>query len=132
MPRTTVVFFRSGVGRAPVLEWLSSLRRRDPRGFVKCLVRIRRLAEKGHELRRPECDHLRDGIFELRMRRGNLQYRVLYGFHGDGLAVLLHGLRKERMVSSADISRALARLREFAADPARHTHHEEEIDNGTS
>ena len=39
---------------------------------------------EGHELRRPEADFLRDGIYEL-----------LYFFHGQNVAVLAHGLTKE-------------------------------------
>lgn len=48
----------------------------------KCRVRIERLRDLGHELRRPEADLLRDGIYELRVRLGTLNYRMLYFFHG--------------------------------------------------
>jgi hypothetical protein len=34
----------------------------------------------GHELRRPEADFLRDGIYELRASLGGVHHRILYFF----------------------------------------------------
>lgn len=62
MPATQVVFYKEVDGTVPVLEWLRTLRRENRRAFAKCVARIRRLAELGHELRRPEADLLRDAI----------------------------------------------------------------------
>lgn len=42
----------------------------------------------GHELRRPEADFLRDGIYELRVSLQGQQYRMLYFFHGKVVAVV--------------------------------------------
>jgi hypothetical protein len=53
MPKTKVVFYREDDGSVPILEWLDSL---QPKALDKCAVRIERLAELGHELRRPEAD----------------------------------------------------------------------------
>ena len=64
MPRTKIVFYKEDDGSVPVLEWLDSL---QPRALDKCTVKIERLKELGHELRRPESDFLRDGIYELRV-----------------------------------------------------------------
>ena len=47
----------------------------------KVVVRLDRLRELGHELRRPEADFLRDGIYELRTASRGVNYRVLYFFH---------------------------------------------------
>ena len=47
----------------PFLEWLDEL---PMQVKSKCTERIDRLGELGHELRRPEADFLRDGIYELR------------------------------------------------------------------
>ena len=74
MPRIEVVFYKDDQGRVPVLEWLRDLQRRDKRGYAKCVVRIRRLAESGHELRRPEADYLRDGIYFGRLHDVILLY----------------------------------------------------------
>ena len=68
MPRTQVVFYRDEVGKVPVVEWLQALRRTDRKAYAKCVVRIRRLVELGYELRRPEADFLRDGMYELRAK----------------------------------------------------------------
>lgn len=62
MLRTALVFFTEADGSVPVLDWLAQLRRREPRAYAKCVVRIQRLAEAGFELRRPEADLLEHGI----------------------------------------------------------------------
>jgi len=46
-----------------VLDWLDHLFKKIQ---AKAPVRIERLAEMGHELRRPEADYLRENIYELR------------------------------------------------------------------
>ena len=74
----------------------------------------------GHELRRPHAAPLRDGIHELRVRSGRVQYRMLYFFH-DHRAVLSHGCTKERIVPVAEVDRAIANRKKFAANPERHT-----------
>jgi phage-related protein len=78
MPQTDMVFYQDDDGHVPVLEWLRALQRRDRRAHAKCVARIQRLAAMGHELRRPEADYLRDGLYELRARRGRVRYRILY------------------------------------------------------
>jgi phage-related protein len=103
----------------PVLDWLGTL---PAKVREKVLFRIQRLAELGHELRRPEADLLRDGIHELRIGMRGQNYRVLYFFHGNVAAVLAHGLVKEARVPARDIDRALERKERFEANPARHTH----------
>ena len=120
MPITEVVFFLQSDGSAPVRQWLADLRRRDVTAHDKCLARISRLAEMGFELRRPEADFLRDGIHELRVRRGNVNYRILYCFHGRGTAVLLHGVVKEGAIPETDFRRALDRRAQLETDPQRH------------
>jgi len=79
------------------------------------------LALLGHELRRPEADLLRDGIYELRVRLGSVNYRLLYFFHGQTVSVIAHGLTKEAAVPGADVNRALARKAAFITDPTAHT-----------
>jgi phage-related protein len=121
MPRTRLLFFRNPDGSAPAWEWLKELRVKNPKAYAKCAVRIRRLAELGHELRRPEADFLRDGIYELRARQGTVNYRILYFFHGRDAAVLAHAITKENEIPVIDINRALERKRAFVANPSAHT-----------
>ena len=125
MPQTTIVFYKEADGEVPVLDWLRTLRRRDRRAYAACIARIQRLAVLGHELRRPEADYLRDGIYELRIRRGRVQYRLLYCFYGQRLAILVHALTKEGQVPPADIERAIRRKDAFAQDPETHSYAEE-------
>ena len=62
MSRTLVVFYKDRKGNVPVLEWLDAL---PVKIQDKCVVKIERLRELGHELRRPEADLLRNGVYEL-------------------------------------------------------------------
>lgn len=120
MPDVTVVFYCDENGRAPVLEWLDQLPEKVQN---KCIERVQRLAEKGHELRRPLADYLRDDIYELRIRRQRVNYRILYTFVGD-VAVLLHGLKKEKDVLDRDIDLAVRRREMFSEKPAACTFRE--------
>ncbi len=121
MPQTRLLFFQDANGTAPVWEWLKDLREGNPKAYAKCLVRIRRLAELGHELRRPEADLLQDGIYELRARLGTVNYRILYFFHGRNVAVLAHAITKEDETLVGEINRAVGRKRTFIASPVAHT-----------
>ena len=124
MPRIDVVFYQEEED-VPVLDWLKELRRTDQRAYESCVAAIARLAEFGHELRRPLADILRDGIYELRIRKGRVNIRILYFFHGRNLAILGHALTKEDKVPKADIERAIRRKKSFEADPAGHSYSEE-------
>lgn len=122
MPQTTVIFFAETNGTAPLLNWMDGL---TSKVQDKCIVKIERLGEMGYELRRPEADLLRNGIYELRIAYRSIQYRILYFFHGN-MAIISHGLIKEREVSDKDIELALKRLEMFKLDPQLHTYENEE------
>lgn len=121
MPRTPVVLYCEADGTVPFLEWFDAI---PTKAQDKCRVRIERLLELGHELRRPEADLLRDGIYELRVGLQGVNYRMLYFFHGKRAVVLSHGLVKERAVPPADVDKAIERKMKFTANPTRHTHKE--------
>lgn len=118
MPRTKVVFYQEENGTCPVIDWLREI---PSKARAKCRVRIERLAELGHELRRPEADLLRDKIYELRASLQGVHYRLLYFFHGTTAAVLTSGIVKEDRIPPAEIERALGRRRKFEASPQKHT-----------
>jgi hypothetical protein len=42
MPTTKLIFFREADGTAPVVEWLTQLRRENERAYAKCRVRLMR------------------------------------------------------------------------------------------
>jgi phage-related protein len=122
MPQTQVVFYQEEGGSVPILEWFERL---PEKALDKCRVKLERLRDLGHELRRPEADYLRDDIYELRVRVGSVNYRMLYFFHENIAAVVSHGLTKEKRVPPKDIDRAVAAKKRFVEDPRRHTHQEE-------
>ena len=116
MPKCSVVFYQEGE-KVPVLDWLQNLPHKVQ---DKCRIKIERLSELGHELRRPEADFLRDGIYELRVKHQRVNYRMLYFFHGKLAAVLSHGIVKEDRVPPKEINRALRRKLSFEADERAH------------
>ena len=119
MPRTEVVFFREEDGSVPLVDWLAAL---QPAARAKCRVRLDRLEELGHELRRPEADYLRDGIYELRTKDAGVNYRMLYFFHGRTAAIVSHGIMKQQAeVPPKDIEKAVHRKALFEAHPQQHT-----------
>lgn len=106
MPRTEVLLFRCEDGSIPFMAWWHGL---NPGARVKCAVRIKRLMDRGHELRRPDVDYLRDGIYELRARFEKIQIRMLYFFNGSHVVVLSHGFTKRDVVPAREIHLASAR-----------------------
>ena len=118
MPRVEVVFFREDEETVPVRDWLDSI---PKKAQAKCLVKLGRLEELGHELRRPEADYLRDDIYELRVRFQSVNYRILYFFQGRTAAVVSHGIKKENEVPPREIDLAIRRKRLFEADSEAHS-----------
>ena len=114
MAQTEVFFFREPQDDSvPLLQWLEAL---PTKVQAKCTVRIDRLGELGHELRRPEADFLRDGIYELRASHQGVHYRMLYFFAGKAVVVVSHRLMKEREVPAREIDQAIQRHRLVEAD----------------
>jgi len=114
LPPTQVIFFRDEQGRIPLLDWLDSL---PDKARLKCLARLQRLEALGHELRRPEADYLRDGVYELRASYQGVHHRMLYFFHKTDAIVVSHGLQKEREVPATEINRAIERKRNMSVRP---------------
>jgi phage-related protein len=119
--RIRIVLYREEDGACPFLTWFGGL---PAKVQDKCFLRLERLREMGHELRRPEADLLRDGIYELRVSLQGVHHRILYFFHGTVAAVVSHGLIKERFVPPREIDRAFERKKRFEANPLRHTYEE--------
>jgi phage-related protein len=116
---TQVVFFREENGKVPLVDWLAAL---PSMARAKCMVRLGRLEELGHELRRPEVEYLRDGIYEVRTKHVGVNYRMLYFFHGRTAAVVSHGITKQQAaVPPKEIEKAAQRRIAFEAHPQRHT-----------
>ena len=119
MPEVQVIFFKRADDRVPIKDWLDDLAAKDRR---KCLERIERLRNQGHELDRPFAAYLEAGVHELRVKRGKVNYRMLYFFYEGNAVVISHGLtKKTQKVPPGEISRAIQRKVEFERDPLLHT-----------
>jgi phage-related protein len=123
MPATQLVFYQDENGRAPVVDWLKDIRGQQRKGYANCVARLEQLAARGHELRRPVADYLRDGIYELRAKLSHTQYRILYFFHGRNTVVLIHAMIKAgAAVPNSDMERALRRKGRYERDVEGHTY----------
>src|SRR5262245_9179612 len=121
MPATRLVLFQEDDGTVPFLGWFEEL---PEKVQDKCRIKLERLRALGNELRRPEGDYLRDDVDGLRVGFRGMNYRMLYFFHGSVVAVVSHGLVKERVVPPKEIDQAIERKRRFAINPAKHTYEE--------
>jgi len=98
-----------------VLEWPDSL---PAKIQDKCVVKIERLRELGHELRRPEADLLQNGICELQFGRGGIlggmtmakrkhpttsdAVQILYRLYYEGRPEQVRGLEDARVNDSVE------------------------------
>jgi len=106
MAEMEIRVFRSPGGQVQLTGWLTNLKRTNLGVWKKCLARITDLAREGYKLQRPLAAPLRDKIYELRPKSGRINYRILYFFHKE-MAVLTHGLTKEKAVPPEDIEHAI-------------------------
>jgi phage-related protein len=119
LAQAEVLFYREPEDDSvPLLQWLGDL---PTKVQAKCVERIDRLGELGHEMRRPESDFLRDGVYELRASYQGVHYRMLYFFAGKSVVVVSHGLTKKREVPPREIDQALRRKQLVEADFGRFT-----------
>lgn len=103
------------------MDWLAEILIAEPRAYQKSLQRILLLASLGSELRRPLADLLQDGIYELRIKVGRVNYRILYFFCGSNIACLSHGLTKGGVVPAGDIETAMERKKLVLGNLDRYT-----------
>jgi putative component of toxin-antitoxin plasmid stabilization module len=126
MPACNVLIYQKGKNDSPFVDWLNALANPSKSQNVDAAAQIRdrlaRLAKEGHALRRPTSAPISDGIHELRVRVGRVNYRVLYFFAGSGTAVVAHGCTKEGDVDPNDISTAIEYKLKFEKSPTKHTY----------
>lgn len=118
MPNVEVVFFREDEETVPMRDWLDTI---PPKAQAKCLAKLERLQELGHELRRPEADYLRDDIYELRVGMQGINYRMLYFFHGRTVTIVSHGIVKQKRVPPKEIDLAVERKLRFEKNRKAHS-----------
>jgi hypothetical protein len=128
MPATEVIFYAEH-GESPFLAWLDAQQQKVQ---DKLFDAVARLEELGHELRRPEAEYLRDNMYELRVKKGHVNYRPLYFFDDvkdpqtgrvtRRRAVIAHGCTKEGRVADRDIDIAIRRRQQYLTNRAAHTY----------
>lgn len=102
-----VIYYPDTRGCTPALEFLLGLTQDEQQ---KAFAYVSYLEERGEGLRRPIAGYLGDKIYELRPKR----IRILYGFVGKELAVILHAFRKKtNEVPPKEKRLAEARLADF-------------------
>lgn len=116
MPRVIPLLYRED-DEIPVLDWLDELNL-DAR--EKIVSRLEQFLALGHEARRPLLENLGNDIYEVRVKLGRVNYRLLLSFYGRTAVLLTCGFTKEREIPKTDLQRAQHRLETFLADPAHH------------
>ena len=125
MPTAEIRLFREDDGSTPFVDWLAAIEKRNRKTYEKCRSYLQRLADFGHELRRPTADFLRNGVYELRINHLGVNYRILYGFVGQDIVLVSHGISKEKKVPAKEIDLAVERLAKYRSNPTKHTSTEE-------
>ena len=106
-----LVFFRTGVGREPVRDWLKELPQEDRRAVGQDLERVQYRWPVGMPLARP----LGQGLWEVRTRlASNRIARVIFCFHEDELVALTGFIKKSRMTPQHELDVARARRKELS------------------
>jgi phage-related protein len=129
MPGVEVVWYQERPGGdVPALEWLQGLEAGGTaeKEVAGCLCeRIERLGEVGNLLRPPESTKLPPRkLLELRCQARRVQYRLLYGWGGKGLAVLVYGTTKDKEIPKRELDIAERRLAAFKNAPDYHRYPE--------
>lgn len=107
-------FYELENGRKPAKEFVLGIT--DEKLRAKVLRALQILEEFGNGLREPDSKHLRNGIFELRVRQGNDIVRVLYFFYERRSIVVTSGfVKKSQKTPKTEVEKALKRKRDFEA-----------------
>ena len=119
MPKTTVKIYQELDGSVPLIEWLD---KQSTKVQDKCTALVERLKEEGNDLRRPASAPLRDGVYELRAQRQNVNYRILYSFVDKCIVLLSHGCTKTKRVPEREIDKAILNRKKYLENPERYTY----------
>jgi phage-related protein len=97
-------------GRCPVKEFLETL---NPKSDLPYIYNaFKQLEEHGYKLDRPLSGFLEDGIYELRVKTINGQFRFLYFFFHRDTIVVTNGLHKKSQKVPVD---AIKKAKEYRA-----------------
>lgn len=88
----TVCLYETINNKKPVLGFIKALM---PKDKVKVLYIIELLSLFGNMLREPHSKHLKDNLFELRIKTSSNNERIFYCFIERKNCILLHGFTKK-------------------------------------
>ena len=105
------VFYWDERARVPVRDLIESLPEKIRQ---KIAAWIELLEQEGPSLKRPYADKVQDKLYELRIRLGSDNIRILYFFFVKDKIILLHGFRKKEWeIKRSDLELAERRMRDF-------------------
>ena len=82
--------------------------------MAAAIARFKLLHEKGRSLERLYVAHLDKGIYELRWKSLNINYRILYFWDEDKAVILTNGFTKQKSrVPESEIALAESRRAEY-------------------
>ena len=100
-----VEYYVTSTGKEPAKDFIESL---PVKLKAKAFRDIGLLEEFGTEIKMPYSKHLKEGVYELRVRLGNDRSRILYFFFRDQKIVLTNGfIKKTQKVPPAELEKAL-------------------------
>jgi phage-related protein len=105
--RLTCRFYRSDQGNEPVRDWLKTLSREIKTEIGADIERV----QWRWPVSKPLVDGLGAGLYEVRTKVGNVQYRVLFCIR-DSTMVLLHGFVKKSRTAPTDLALGRSRQKE--------------------
>ena len=109
IPKLEAVFYRTRMGAEPVREWLLSITKTDRRQIGEEISYVQFKWPIG----KPQVDHLRGAIWEVRTTLKTRIARVLFAVQGD-VMVLLHGfIKKTQTTDKSDIELAEVRFKDW-------------------
>ncbi|MCH3951179.1 MAG: type II toxin-antitoxin system RelE/ParE family toxin [Acidaminococcus sp.] len=107
----TVEFYETCDGFCPVLDFFRTL---DEDTRVKISSFITLLQHNGNSLREPYSKPLKNGIFELRVRKGSNSFRVLYFFYVEHRIIMTNGfIKKQNKTPKSEIEKAIKYRNDF-------------------
>lgn len=110
--RLEAYFYRTGTGNEPVRIWLKTLTKEDRKSIGDDVAYMQYKWPIG----KPQVDHLRGPVWEVRTSLGNRIARTLFAVD-NGCLILLHGfIKKTQKTAASDIDLAEKRFKEWRDD----------------
>jgi phage-related protein len=88
-----ITLYESASGRCDIRDFLDGL---DEYDRIKCEASIAVLGDEGPALRRPQADHVKGDIRELRPRGRNSHYRLLYAKLAEDHYLICNAFKKNK------------------------------------